>query len=192
LPTEFDQGLPSGGPFSLRTGPRRGILVPHPGNVSGVAMSATRNFQVRALGEIAIRCINQPAMVAFYRDVIGLEPLNDVEAEAIAFFRIAEGFGGHTSVLALFRHDLQAAGNTAGSVTPPNTGAASSLHHLALSLRWDEQDAVVAWYEHLGLDYTVQSFDWIGWRGVFTFDPDGNTVELVAKDPFWTVNKTGK
>jgi len=149
-------------------------------------MPPEQQFQVRALGEIAIRCIDQPAMVAFYRDVIGLEPMNDVEAEAIAFFRIAEGFGGHTSVLALFRHDIEAAGNTPGSQTPPKTGAASSLHHIALSLPWDEQDAVMAWYDQLGRDYTVQFFDWVGWRGIFTRDPDGNTVELVAKDPLWT------
>ncbi len=148
-------------------------------------MPYARNFQVRALGEIAIRCIDQPAMIAFYRDVIGLEPMNDVETNPIAFFRIADGFAGHTSVLALFRHDVVAAGNTPGSVTPPKTGAASSLHHIALSLPWEEQGAVIAWYEHLGRDYSVQDFDWVGWRGVFTFDPDGNTVELVAKDPSW-------
>lgn len=153
-------------------------------------MTAQRRFQVRALGEIAIRCIDQAAMVAFYRDVIGLEPMNDVDTSAIAFFRIAEGFGGHTSVLALFRHDVEAAGNTPGSATPPHSGAASSLHHIALSLPWDEQEAVMAWYDQLGRDYTVQEFDWVGWRGIFTRDPDGNTVELVAKDPFWKVNKT--
>jgi len=148
-------------------------------------MPIGRDFKVRALGEIAIRCIDQPAMVTFYRDVIGLEPLNDVETEAIAFFRIADGFGGHTTVLALFHHTVEAAGDTPGSPTPPRTGAASSLHHLALSLPWHEQDAVMAWYDHLGRDYRVQYFDWVGWRGIFTFDPDGNTVELVAKDPSW-------
>jgi hypothetical protein len=68
---------------------------------------------------------------------------------------------------------------------PPSTGQCSSLHHIALSLPWDEQDAVTAWYETLGRKYSVEKFDWVGWRGVFTFDPDGNTVELVAKDPSW-------
>lgn len=148
-------------------------------------MPHARNFQVRALGEIAIRCRDQTAMVAFYRDVIGLEPMNDVETNPIAFFRIADGFAGHTSVLALFRHDIVAAGNTPGSATPPETGSMSSLHHIALSLPWEEQSAVIAWYEHLRRDYTVQDFGWVGWRGVFTSDPDGNTVELVAKDPSW-------
>lgn len=142
-----------------------------------------RPFQVRAIGEIAIRCIDYGAMVAFYRDVIGLTLMNEPDKSPIAFFRIAEGFEGHTAVLALFRHEVAGAGRAHGSPQPPATGSASSLHHLALSLSWDDQDAVVAWYDHLGLAYDVAYFDWVGWRGIFTRDPDGNTVELVAKDP---------
>ncbi|PZX10187.1 VOC family protein [Celeribacter halophilus] len=141
-----------------------------------------RGFSVRALGEIAIRCIDLDAMVAFYRDVIGLEPINDPENSDVVFFRIAEGFAGHTQVLALFRHDIEGAGNTLAGDEPPTTGPGSSLHHLALSLPWDEQDAVIAWYETLKREYHVERFSWIGWRGVFTKDPDGNTVELVAKE----------
>lgn len=144
-----------------------------------------RNFNVRALGEIAIRCVDLDAMVRFYRDVIGLEPLNNPENGRLVFLRIAEGFAGHTAVLALFNHDAEAAGRTRGSANPPNTGPASSLHHIALTLPWEELEAVTAWYEKLGRDYNTEYFDWVGWRGVFTFDPDGNTVELVAKDPDW-------
>ena len=142
-----------------------------------------KGFSVRALGEIAIRCVDLDAMVAFYRDVIGLEPINDPENSDIVFFRIAEGFAGHTQVLALFRHDIEGAGNTRAGDKPPATGPGSSLHHLALSLPWDEQDAVITWYETLKRKYHVERFPWIGWRGVFTKDPDGNTVELVAKEP---------
>lgn len=142
-----------------------------------------RGFAVRALGEIAIRCVDLNAMVAFYRDVIGLELMNDPENGNIVFFKIADGFAGHTAVLALFRHNIEGAGRTRASQTPPATGPGSSLHHIALSLPWDEQEAVMAWYEKLGLTYNVETFDWVGWRGVFTFDPDGNTVELVAKSP---------
>lgn len=143
-------------------------------------------FRVRAIGEIAIRCVDLAAMVAFYRDVIGLELLNDPENSPVVFLRVAEGFGGHTAILALFAHDVDGAGRTRGSRVPPETGPRSSLHHIALSVPWEEQDAVIAWYQHLGRDYNVEYFDWVGWRGVFTFDPDGNTVELVAKDPRWT------
>ncbi|MEP1206522.1 MAG: VOC family protein [Rhizobiaceae bacterium] len=142
-----------------------------------------RDFKVRALGEIAIRCADMPSMVAFYRDMIGLEILSGGHRESITFFKIAEGFGGHTAVLALFHHD---AGNPAmheQSRQAPETGALSSLHHLALSLPFDEQQKVMDWYDDQGQDYHVEKFAWIGWRGIFTKDPEGNTVELVAYDP---------
>ena len=127
-----------------------------------------RGFNVRALGEIAIRCSNMDKMVAFYRDVIGLEILSGGHRDSITFFKIAEGFAGHTSVLALFRHD---AGNPAmheTSTMAPQTGARSSLHHLALSLPFDEQQAVIDWYDSIDQEYHIEEFAWIGWRGIFT------------------------
>ena len=142
-----------------------------------------RNFKVRALGEIAIRCADMEAMVAFYRDIIGLELLTGGHRDSISFFKIADGFGGHTSVLALFRHD---AGNPAmheQTNEPPQTGACSSLHHIALSLPFDEQQAVMDWYDANEIGYHVEEFGWIGWRGIFAKDPEGNTIELVAYDP---------
>lgn len=141
-----------------------------------------RNFKVQALGEIAILCTDMEAMVSFYKDIIGLELLTGGHRDSISFFKIAEGFGGHTSVLALFRND---AGNPAmheQSDQSPITGARSSLHHLALSLPFDEQQAVMDWYDANGIIYHVEEFGWIGWRGIFAKDPEGNTVELVAHD----------
>lgn len=144
-----------------------------------------RNFKIRALGEIAIRCKDKSKMIDFYENVIGLERFSGDDNDIVTFFRIAEGFGGHMSVLALFRHDQQSVGVQTTSMTPPETGQQSSLHHIALSLPYSEQQAVMDWYGHLGQDYRVEIFDWVGWRGVFTQDPDGNTVELAAKDPKW-------
>ncbi|WJY22604.1 VOC family protein [Fontisubflavum oceani] len=143
----------------------------------------SRNFKIRALGEIAIRCNDLGPMVAFYEETLGLERMTGNATSGIVFFRIAEGFGGHTSVLALFdkgynaRPGLHPAGPEA-----PETGARSSLHHIALSLPYAEQEAVMAWYDEQGLPYRVEYFEWIGWRGIFTEDPEGNTVELVAYD----------
>jgi catechol 2,3-dioxygenase-like lactoylglutathione lyase family enzyme len=136
-------------------------------------MAIKREFQVRALGEIAIRCADMAAMVTFYEEVIGLERLSGGHQEAITFFGISEGFGGHTCVLALFRQNTDSA---------PVTGAKSALHHIALSLPFVEQDAVMCWYDQIGQPYRVERFGWVGWRGVFTKDPEGNTVELVAYD----------
>ncbi|MCG6903545.1 MAG: VOC family protein [Rhodobacter sp.] len=135
-------------------------------------MNPDRGFRPRALGEIAIRCADIAAMADFYENTIGLQRLSGDHNSGIIFFGIAEGFGGHTAVLALFRHDA----------APPQTGAGSSLHHIALSLPYSEQDAVRAWYDRIGQPYRVETFGWIGWQGIFTQDPEGNTVELVAYD----------
>lgn len=145
-------------------------------------MATPRGFRPRALGEIAIRCADLPAMVRFYEEVIGLERLSGDHRSGIVFFRIAEGFAGHTAVLALFRHDAGRPGLQPQTDAPPETGARSSLHHLALSLPFYEQQAVIDWYEQIGQPYRVERFGWIGWQGIFTEDPEGNTVELVAYD----------
>lgn len=138
-----------------------------------------RGFKVRALGEIAIRVQDMEAMVAFYRDVLGLEVLSRRDGDRIVFFRISEGFAGHTTVLALFRGDEHE-----GPETPLDgeRRLQSSLHHLALTISRDEQDAAIDWYEAKNIACRVQTFPWIGWRGVFVNDPEGNTVELVAYD----------
>ncbi|MGI9465237.1 MAG: VOC family protein [Aestuariivirgaceae bacterium] len=132
---------------------------------------AERGFTVKALGEIAIRCRDLDEMVTFYRDVIGLDVLDGGHRDGIVFFKICAGHGGHTCVLALFNLEDD---------FKPAPAAGSSLHHLALTVERSEQDRAIEWYQQLGLDYRVELFDWIGWRGVFTEDPEGNTVELVA------------
>ncbi|MEL7114618.1 MAG: VOC family protein [Pseudomonadota bacterium] len=145
-------------------------------------MTGSKGFKPRTLGEIAIRCADIDAMTTFYRDVIGLDLLEGGYSDAIRFFRVADGFAGHTTVLALFRHDAGRSDLHPTSTKAPETGATSSLHHIALSLPFAEQEAVMAWYDELGQPYNVQTFGWIGWRGIFTNDPEGNTVELVAYD----------
>ena len=55
---------------------------------------------IRGLGEIALRANNLDAMQKFYEKVIGLQLMTRVPN--CAFFRIADGYGGHTQVLALF------------------------------------------------------------------------------------------
>lgn len=141
-----------------------------------------RGFEVKALGEVAIRCADVGRMVAFYRDIIGLELLSGDEDAPVVFFRIGAGHGGHTTVLALFARDAGRPEIHPQGVEPPVTGAQSSLHHIALTVDFEAQEAAMAWYARHGIDYNVQQFGWIGWRGVFALDPEGNTIELVAYD----------
>lgn len=141
-------------------------------------------FKIGGLGEIAIRCQNIDAMFDFYHRTLGLPVLNDGRAETgIVFFELPVGVAGHTSVLALFRHDAGRAALHPRSDQPPETGARSSLHHIAFSLPFDEQEKALTFYKTQGVEHRIEIFGWIGWRGVFTEDPEGNTVELVAYHP---------
>ena len=141
-------------------------------------------FKVGTLGEVAIRCIDFDAMVNFYANVLGLSEVSGNTSPDIRFFNLGAGIAGHTTVLALFSHDAldQRAIHPDGAGAP-QTGARSSLHHVALSLEFAEQEKAITWYEQLGQPYKIEHFEWVGWRGVFTEDPDGNTIELVAKVP---------
>jgi catechol 2,3-dioxygenase-like lactoylglutathione lyase family enzyme len=134
--------------------------------------ASRRGFSVSGLGEIAIRCRDFDAMCRFYRDVIGLEVLAERGA-GLVFFRLGNGVEGHTSVLALF-----AADRNRDPAAPAAEG--STLHHLALSLSQADQAAACRYFDREHIPYRIEEFGWIGWRGVFLSDPDGNTVELVS------------
>jgi len=135
-------------------------------------------FQIKALSEFAIHTGNMEAMVEFYRDLLGLEPFATRAGGAIEFFRVGDGFDGLTAVIALF--DVGQDGPVVAGRRP---GAASSFHHIALAVTRAGQDAAAAWFESNGVETRIEEFAWVGWRGLFVKDPDGNTVELVARDP---------
>lgn len=129
-------------------------------------MSFGGGFAPRALGEVAIRCRNLPTMERFYGEVLGL-PLLARRPGGITFFRVAQGFGGHVAVVALFEDAAHG----------PGPGA---LHHLALTVTPHDQARAADWFRRLGIACRFEEFPWIGWRGLFLSDPEGNVVELVA------------
>ncbi|MEM6848158.1 MAG: VOC family protein [Pseudomonadota bacterium] len=150
---------------------------PSPTNAVPPAAMGGRGFTVRALGEIAIRCKDIAAMRAFYETSIGL-PLLAVRPSGIVFLRISEGHAGHTCVLALFPDDDARTDNGNGA-----KGEGGNLHHLALTIDYCEQAAAMRHFDCHAIAHRVEEFPWIGWRGLFVTDPEGNTVELVAADP---------
>lgn len=133
--------------------------------------ASERGFSISGLGEIAIRCLDFAAMTTFYKDMLGLEVLAD--RDGLIFFRLGNGTEGHTAVLALFEADR----NPERGVPEVTT---STLHHIALSLSQADQQAACLWFDENTVTYRTEDFGWIGWRGVFVTDPDGNTVELVS------------
>jgi catechol-2,3-dioxygenase len=128
---------------------------------------------VRGLGEIALRVNNLDAMQKFYEEVIGLPLMTRVPK--CAFFKIADGYGGHTQVLALFDR----------SESPGYRGtdaATSSIDHIAFEIPLadfaDEKDRL----EALGLQVETAEHAWVHWRSLYVTDPEGNQVELVCYD----------
>jgi catechol 2,3-dioxygenase len=128
---------------------------------------------IRALGEIALRVRDLDAMERFYRDVVGLTPMRRFEGSA--FFRIAEGFGGHTQILALFDRSRR-------DPHPPE-GARSTVDHLAFTIALEDYEAEKQRLEGLGVEVSTTAHAWVRWRSIYFEDPEGNTVELVCYDP---------
>lgn len=146
---------------------------------------STAPFKPKNIGEIAIRCANLEAMTEFYCRILGLEVFGGSPASGVVFLKLGVGYGGHETVIGLFRHNAGRADIHPRSAEPPETGARSSLHHLALTVDAADQPAIERWLAENDVPFKVQLFEWVGWRGIFFSDPEGNTVELVAAHPDW-------
>lgn len=115
-------------------------------------------------------------MQRFYEEVIGLELMRRFPSSA--FFRIAEGFGGHTQILALFdRSDRIARGDRSAP-----SADTSTVDHIAFAIPLDEFAREKERLEALGLEVTTAEHAWVQWRSLHVKDPEGNLVELVCYD----------
>jgi catechol-2,3-dioxygenase len=138
--------------------------------------SSTKNEKrtaVRSLGEIAFRVNNLDAMQRFYEQVIGLPLMTRVPN--CAFFKIADGYGGHTQVLALFDR----------SESPGYRGtdaATSTIDHIAFEVPLADFEGERKRLESLGLQVETAEHAWVHWRSLYVTDPEGNQVELVCYD----------
>ena len=132
-----------------------------------------RRTSVRGLGEIAFRVNNLDAMQKFYEEVIGLPLMTRVPN--CAFFKIADGYGGHTQVLALFDR----------SESPGYRGtdaATSSIDHIAFEIPLADFADELTRLKGLGLRVETAEHAWVHWRSLYVSDPEGNQVELVCYD----------
>ena len=138
-------------------------------------LSATdqRRTAVRGLGEIALRVNDLDAMQKFYEEVIGLPLMT--RFPSIAFFKIADGYGGHTQVLALFDRSQSPGyeGTNAGT---------STIDHIAFEIPLADFEGEKKRLERLGLQVETAEHAWVHWRSLYVTDPEGNQVELVAYD----------
>ncbi len=132
------------------------------------------NRAIRGLGEVALRVNDLEAMQRFYEETIGLPLLK--RFDNIAFFKIADGFGGHTQVLALF--DRSGEPGYSG-VDPRRT----TVDHIAFEIALEDFEAEKLRLEQLGLKVETAEHAWVHWRSLYVRDPEGHEVELVCYDP---------
>jgi catechol 2,3-dioxygenase-like lactoylglutathione lyase family enzyme len=128
-----------------------------------------RTSRVKALGEVALRVNDFAAMKKFYQDVLGLEVLGEFQNAAL--LKIADGYGGHTQVIALFDRSVP--------VGPERT----TVDHIAFTIDLADYEAERRRLEALGLDVEIQQHAWVKWRSLYFRDPEGNQLELVCYDP---------
>jgi len=112
-------------------------------------------------------------MQRFYEDVIGLELMQ--RFPHAAFFGIAEGFAGHTQILALFDRSHQS-----DYVGPVSTK--TSVDHIAFTVALADFEAERQRLAGHGLEIDLAEHGWVHWRSLYVLDPEGNRVELVCYD----------
>lgn len=112
-------------------------------------------------------------MQKFYEDILGLSLMKRFSDSA--FFRIADGFEGHTQILALFDR----------SRSPGYKGLdadRTTVDHVAFALSLRDFEAERKRLEDHGLDVHLEQHAWVHWRSLNVNDPEGNLVELVCYD----------
>jgi len=133
--------------------------------------------RIKGLGEVSIRVKNLDAMQKFYEEVLGLEVLR--REDSFVFFKIADGYGGHTQNLALFQaEDRYLLENKSPELNPEGT----TLHHIALNVALEDFESEKTRLEGLGLKVNATVHEWLHVHSMYFSDPEGNLLEVVAYD----------
>ena len=135
------------------------------------------NRPIKGLGEASIRVKDLDAMQRFYEDVVGLEVLR--QGESSVFFKIAEGYAGHSQNLALFDAEER---TFLEAKSPQLSQEQSTLHHIALNVALEDFESEKQRLEGLGLKVHATEHAWLHVHSLYFADPEGNTLEFVAFD----------
>jgi len=117
---------------------------------------------------------NVPAMDAFYRDVLGLQPEPSLSAARVT----AQGYAGKVSFVSdgemqvhLAEKDLGVSFRTGNAVNPLERG------HIAF--RTDDIAAFKKKLEEKSIPYSdYGAWAMNGWEQIFFYDPEGNIIEV--------------
>jgi catechol-2,3-dioxygenase len=126
---------------------------------------------VLGISEIVLSAHDGPAMVKFYRDVIGLPVISPPERANPIFLQAGPGRAGVPQMIVVVQ-------------LPPNSAqfsAPRSLHHLAFEVDPAEFDAEHSRLTSLGYALRSGQHPVIRSRTLYLNDPEGNEVEFICR-----------
>ena len=133
----------------------------------------------KRLGELVLRSANAKGLIAFYRDVIGLETYATLGSAT--FLKIDDESEGHPQFLAIFEASYEYMGPREIKSDEANART-GTLHHFAFLIEKSDFVPERDRLQSLGVAIELVEFTPFGWRSMFMHDPDGNRVELVCYD----------
>jgi catechol-2,3-dioxygenase len=111
------------------------------------------------------------AMQKFYAEVIGLSLMTRFPNSP--FFQIADGYGVHTQVLALFDRSESPGYREADAAT-------STIDHIASEIPLADFADEKKRLEALGIQVETAEHAWVHWRSLYVTDPEGIRWSLSA------------
>ncbi|MFS2325856.1 VOC family protein [Brucella sp. H1_1004] len=134
-------------------------------------------MQATRILETALYVRDVAEAIAFYRDIIGLEPVGKV-SERNAFFRCGDG------ILLLFKAEETLKPPLPGSLPVPPHGAAGP-GHICFAATHHEIDDWRSYLEKHNIAVEAD-FEWPnGARSIYFRDPSGNSLEF-AEPKLWS------
>lgn len=127
---------------------------------------------IRGISEIVLWAHDQPALVRFYRDVLGLTVISPPERQNPIFLQAGPGQAGIPQMIVAVQLPADAL-----PFASPRT-----LHHLALELAPEDFEAEKARLESLGFAPRSGQHPVVRSRTMYVNDPEGNEVELICRD----------
>ena len=131
------------------------------------------------IGEIVIRTPNMQKMLAFYRDVVQLEPFKSMGT--MQFFKVSEGFSGQVQAIGLF--ELDELSDVDDTTFDGHDVRKTPFHHFAFIIARKDYNNEFNRISALGYELRTMEHSLTQSRSLYLYDPDGNTVELVCYDP---------
>jgi catechol 2,3-dioxygenase-like lactoylglutathione lyase family enzyme len=125
---------------------------------------------IRGISEIVLWAHDAPAMIGFYRDVLGLKVISPPERTNPVFLQAGEGRVGVPQMIVVVQLPADA----------PPFSVPRTLHHLAFEVEAADFDAEHARLESLGFALRSGQHPVIPSRTMYLNDPEGNEVELIC------------